>query len=108
MMTRWLLLLGGPLIWAAHFAAIYLLTSAAYIGERSPDLWTRVVVISLSVLASAGAGLLAFHAAHSKGADLSFWRPIAVAGSVLAIIAIFWQTLPVIALGEGTALSGPS
>jgi hypothetical protein len=97
-MGRWLLLLGGPLIWGAHFMAIYLITSAAYVGAHSPGGATRVAVGVLSVVAIAAASLLILRAARSREANHAFWRAIAIAGSVLAIIAILWQTLPVLAL----------
>jgi hypothetical protein len=101
-MGRWLFLLGGPLIWAAHFGAIYLLTSAAYVGGRTPDVTTFIVVVVISALAIAAAGLLALRAARTREDEPGFWRAIALAGSILAIIAIIWQTLPVVALLGGT------
>jgi hypothetical protein len=107
-MGRWLFLLGGPLIWAAHFGAIYLLTSAAYLGGRTPDVATFIAVVGLSALAIAAAGVLALRAARPREDEPSFWRAIALAGSILAIIVIIWQTLPVIALFGGTAHSASS
>jgi hypothetical protein len=109
-MRNWLLLLGGPLIWAAHFLAIYLATSASQVAVGATSGATRVAIIALSIGAGAGAILLAMHAwrrPHAEAQD-AFWRTVSLAGAVLAIVAIIWQTLPVLAPIEGTAHSGSS
>ena len=109
-MRHWLLLLGGPLIWTAHFLAIYIATSASHVAVGSTSGVTRIAIIALSVGAVAAALLLATHAWRRPHADAqnAFWRTISLAGALLAIIAIIWQTLPVLAPIEGTAHPGLS
>jgi hypothetical protein len=109
-MRRWLILLGGPLIWAAHFLAIYLTSSVSYVATGANSTAARIVIIGLSAVAVAAAAWLAVHAVRRPRNDIetSFWRTVTSAGAILALVAIIWQTLPVIASIEGTVLSALS
>lgn len=109
-MRHWLLLLGGPLLWAAHFLAIYIATSASQVAIGATSGVTRIAIIALSIGAAGAALLLAMHASRRPHADPqdAFWRTVSLAGAVLAIVAIVWQTLPLFAPLEGTAHPGSS
>lgn len=105
-MPRWRLLLGGPLIWALHFGAIYAVTSVSYVAIGATNTIARIVVVALSALCLLGClwvGIAAFRRPQSEGLE-RLWRTVAISGAVLAAIAIVWQTLPVFAPIEGTAL----
>lgn len=99
-MPRWRLLLGGPLIWAFHFGVIYAATSAS---EVIPSFTVAVaraavlIVTALCLIACAWVLRSALRGPHSE-ALTAFWRTVAATGSVLAIIAIAWQTLPAVTL----------
>lgn len=75
-MRQWALLLGGPLIWAAHFFAVYLLTEAACgrgTGDRfDPGLVSGSVLV-LTAAAIAGGTWIALRGVlgvrHTGGGD---------------------------------------
>lgn len=99
-MRRWLFLLGGLLIWAAHFTFIYIVASISDLqaGEATP---IARVVIGASGAAAAVAALLLLRAAirARAGEPLeTFWRSVSALGAVIALIAILWQTLPALSL----------
>lgn len=109
-MPRWRLLLGGPLIWAAHFTAIYATSSVSHLAVGATNTTARIVTLA-ATLACLGASFWVLAAAlrQRQADDLSlFWRAVAAAGAALAIIAIIWQTLPALAPIEGTPPSTPS
>jgi hypothetical protein len=109
-MRRWFLLLGGPLIWAAHFLAIYAVTSIWYIAAGATDATARIVIVSLSAAALVATGFVTVVALRQPRHDSidSFLRTVAAVGAILAAIAVTWQTLPALAPIEGTALEQPS
>ena len=93
-MRSWLLYLGGLIIWAAHFFAIYVAASV-FPGTRT----ARWLTISLTILAL-GALLLLIYQISRKGrthpADGSarWLDTLALLGAGFAAIAIIYQTLP--------------
>jgi len=109
-MRRWLLLLAGPLIWAAHFMAIYAVTSISYVVAGATTAEARLVVVALSLAGLGGcAGVLLLGLREDNRDELAqFWRAVATAGLVVAAVAILWQTLPALAPIEGTAPTVPS
>jgi hypothetical protein len=103
-MPRWRLLLGGPLIWAMHFGAIYAVTSVSHVATGATNLIARIVVISISAICVVACGwivMISLRRPPSDGLE-AFWRTIALTGAILAAIAVVWQTLPVFAPFEGT------
>lgn len=104
-MLRWRLLLGGPLIWAAHFGATYAVVSVSHQVTGATSQVARVVAVGVTLLclgACAWVLASALRRSHSDPLD-AFWRTIAAAGAILAAIAIVWQTLPTLAPLDGTA-----
>lgn len=109
-MRPWFLLLGGPLVWAIHFAAIYAISSVSYVAAGATTGAARAAIAFASAvcLISATALLVVVVRRPPAGAFDAFWRTIAATGALLAIVAIIWQTLPAFAPIEGTAPRGPS
>jgi hypothetical protein len=89
----WFLLLGGLLVWAAHFLALYIIGEALGASRAA-----RVTIIALSLIAVAADGTIAYHIS-GRSAETGFerWRrSVVLIGAGLSAIAIVWQTLPVI------------
>ena len=90
-MRGWTFLLGGLIVWAAHFFALYAIASIFL---------TTMLARGLALLATAlclGAALLLFrHARRRFSADgTELWmRAVALAGLGIATVAIVWQALP--------------
>lgn len=90
-MRTWLILLGGLLVWTAHFFALY------GIGEfAGPSMASRLAVLLLSALALSADGLLARRLLPLPRSDeFGRWRAgVALGGLALSALAILWQALP--------------
>ena len=86
-MRTWLMLLGGLLLWAGHFFALYLI--AEFWGDGRP---ARLAAAALTLLGlAANAALLL----RLRRAD-TWVRRIGGTGALLAILAIAWQGLPLL------------
>lgn len=98
-MRRWLLLLGGPLIWAAHFGAIYAISSISVQIAGDTVAAARALIVASGALAALTAVALMLLAARSSQATMldRFWRTVSGAGALIAAIAVVWQTLPALA-----------
>ncbi|MBV7486861.1 hypothetical protein [Bordetella sp. BOR01] len=96
-------LLAGPLVWAVHFVFIY---AANGVFCARPALYGLWVDAALSVWAMGAAAVLAIaaialiywrqQARWPQTDEPGFFRWVAGALSLLAVIAIIWQTLPVL------------
>lgn len=99
-MRRWLLLLGGPLIWAAHFAVIYTIASVsiAAAGETTPA--ARAAMIVAGGGGALACALLIRHALRNDDRDdlSAFLRGVGGIGAGISLVAILWQTLPAMTL----------
>jgi hypothetical protein len=87
----WLLLLGGLLIWAAHFLALYI------IGEFAGETEAARLAIGMLTLAALIGDIAVLRWALSISIDTEFdrWRRSLVAAeALLSAIAIIWQSLP--------------
>lgn len=98
-MWRWLLLLGGPLIWTAHFGLIYAISSISVQATGETTSLARALIIGSAVVAElllvsvvVGAWRLS-----SEGALGVFWKNVSALGALIAAIAIVWQSLPAMA-----------
>lgn len=93
----------GPLIWGVHFLAIYVFAAVACARESfNPALVAAVPWAVLGMTLLAATALLAMIvpairvAKHSRD-DASVFIPWATAAfAALALIAVIWETLPVL------------
>lgn len=86
-MRTWLALLGGMLLWAAHFFGLYLI--AEFGGEGS---FARLAGAALTMVCLAGAVMLALRLRRC----VRWVRAIGYTGALLGFVAILWQALPLI------------
>jgi cytochrome c biogenesis protein CcdA len=98
-MRRWLLFLGGPLIWAAHFAVIYAIASISMVGAGETTPAARVAILVAGIVAAIAAALMLIAALRAPRNEAlgAFWRNVAALGALIALVAIVWQTLPALA-----------
>lgn len=89
-MRRWVLLLGGLLVWAAHFFALYIIASL-FPGDAAAR-WLALVV-TLAALAAGGAILWLNLRKQSDSFD-RWARGLGAAGAALSLVAVLWQALP--------------
>ncbi|MEJ7777265.1 MAG: hypothetical protein WKF52_07780 [Sphingomicrobium sp.] len=92
-MRRWTFVLGGLLVWAAHFFLLYGFASL-FPGERL----VRTLSLAATIPAlAADAALLWFGAARRRRADcnkLERWLAgLAILGAAISIVAVMWQAL---------------
>ena len=96
-MRFWLLMLGGLLIWAAHFIGLYLLSSAADVARDDAAAWNGAgLVFSLiCLIAIGGVCLIAVRVLKTRPADdtRAFGLLLAVAGGALGGIGVVFQSL---------------
>ena len=93
-MRAWAFMLGGMIVWAIHFFALYIVASVFLTSTTSRIL---TVVITLACLAAAGILLSkAARAIRREGGDaFSRWQTyFAGLTAALALVAILWQGLP--------------
>lgn len=90
-MRSWAILLGGLLVWAGHFFALYGIGEFA--GESAGS---RAYVLVLSALALFADGLLARRLLPlARADDFTRWHAgVALGGIALSALAVLWQTLP--------------
>lgn len=90
-MRKWILLLGGLTIWAAHFFLLYAFASI-YPGRGL----ARVLSLIATIPALAGSAWLLWFATRKQGGDaFAGWvRKVGALGAALAIVAMIWQALP--------------
>lgn len=91
-MRLWLYMLGGLLIWAFHFAGIYLVVSLAAQTLRSDDAMWRGASLAISlVCAAATAVLLRVATRRARTAPQGLRDQLAACGALMALVAILWQ-----------------
>lgn len=100
-MIRWLFLLGGLLIWAAHFAGVYAIASVADVVASADVPAARLMAGGLTAAcAAADAALLWLCAALARtprarqDALTGFMVSVAGLGALLSLAAVVWQGLP--------------
>lgn len=90
-MRTWLFLLGGLIVWAVHFFALYAVASVF------PDmLVARVLTVAITLPCLAADLLLFVHARRREaGSAMERWvKGAALSGIGLSGIAVVWQMLP--------------
>lgn len=98
-MRFWLLMLGGLLIWSAHFLGLYLLSSAADVAREDAGAWnafglTFSLVCLLAIAALCWRNLTALRAKPAP--TQAFGLRIAIAAGLLSGIGVIFQTLVLI------------
>ena len=93
-MRAWAFMLGGMIVWAAHFFALYIVASIVLTSTTS-----RVLAALITVACLVAAGLLlqrARRALRHQGDDaFTRWQAyLAALTASLALVAILWQGLP--------------
>lgn len=92
-MTRvaWRWTLGGLIVWAAHFLAVYAI--GEFWGEGTAPRVTIGALTAVALIAVVGIGTRVRHI--STDGDFARWqRSVAGVGALLSAIAILWQALP--------------
>ena len=96
-MKAWLSLLGGLVLWAAHFLAAYAIASLADISppERQPALvWLVAALTLVCILMAAALALRAWKASRRPGQGGAFIQRLSALASTLAVLAMAWQSTP--------------
>ena len=100
-MRFWLLMLGGLLVWAAHFLGLYLLSSASDVARDDAGAWSGAgLVFSLvCLIAIFGMGWRCMVRLSAGQCDetLAFALRLAITGGVLGAIGVVFQTLVLLA-----------
>lgn len=98
-------MLGGLIVWAAHFVGVYALASIGDVVTYAEDRPWRLAVVAFSGLCLAAVLLLLARAVRELrgarpggGADpaAKLVPELSALGSGIAVIAIAWQALPAI------------
>lgn len=95
---RWLRLTAGLLIWAAHFAGVYLISSLGDVAA-SADAWSwRAAGLAFSAVCfTAAAGVaIRFRRGGRSGAATSWEDHVSGGGALVAVVGVVWQTLPLL------------
>ncbi len=89
-MRAWLLILGGLIVWAAHFVAIYAIGSV-FPGQAN----ARWLVLAATVAAIGGNLAILWRTTGPRADALDGWIcSIGRIGAALSILAVVWQTAP--------------
>ncbi|MDG2529043.1 hypothetical protein [Caulobacter endophyticus] len=99
-MKAWLQLLGGLIVWAVHFAGVYLIASLADIAPPQARGPYGPVLVVLTLACVAVAVVLAIRAWRGTrdGEPVDRFRArLAALGSAVAAVAIVWQSAPALA-----------
>lgn len=96
-MKRWLLLLGGLLIWAGHFLGVYLISSAADVWSATEASGPRLIGLAFSIAclaAAMGVAAVIWRRGRSVSGAEAWEGRVGLAGALVAAISIIWQTAP--------------
>lgn len=89
-MRTWWTMLGGLVIWAAHFFALYAIGEFVGSGRGA-----RAAVVVFTLGALVGLGLLVFLGRRAKTDRLRGWgRSLGGSAILLTALAVVWQALP--------------
>lgn len=93
-MREWTILLGGLVIWAAHFFTLYAIASILPGEDEARFL---VLVATLAALALDALVLrMALISRPKKSPGDALMAKAGIAGALLSLVAISWQGLPAI------------
>lgn len=94
MLQRWVDLLAAPLIWALHFGVVYAIASISIQANGSVTGESRIAIAIASVLLAALIAAVSFWPRADSGPK--FFTTIRTSAALITIVAIVWQSLPVI------------
>ena len=91
MRRGWVFLLGGLIVWAVHFFALYSIASILL-----TTLLARLLTLGATLSCLGAAALLVRDALRFSPADRAeaWMRSVALCGLGVSAIAVFWQALP--------------
>lgn len=103
---RWPFLLGGMLVWAAHFGGAYAISSTwdlvdhagAASARLAVGLLTGAAVLANLALLAAAARREPRLAAHRDGLS-RFLNGAGALGAFVSLAAVIWQGLPILIIG---------
>ena len=94
-MRRWSLLLGGLLVWAAHFFTLYAIASI-FPGTQT----ARILAIAVTGLALAASIAIISSALAARRRDedaLDAWiADVGLVGGALSFVSVLWQGAPAV------------
>jgi hypothetical protein len=87
----WTFLLGGLIIWAVHFFALYIVASVFLTTPLA-----RMLTLLISLVCLVAGVLLLARVWRSDGSTaMNEWtRGVALLGAMISIVAVLWQALP--------------
>lgn len=92
-MGAWRHLLGGLLLWAGHFFAVYGIASVLP-GDRAATILV-LIVTAVAMIAAASLFIRAMRALRTHGDKLQHWmQGLSAYSYALAAVAIAYQALP--------------
>jgi hypothetical protein len=102
-MGRWLFALGGLILWAVHFLGVYLIASVADLSNQPDDPAWRATGLMFSGLCAVATLVVLVVAVRrlrlARAPDARtprFLEQLAALGAGAALIAVVWQTLPLV------------
>lgn len=100
-MRRWLFMLWGLVGWTVHFVGLYAIASLGDLLDRPEAQPWRGLGMAFSLLCFGGVAWGLVAGLRSLGRDDAgpsqlFLRQIAVLGCIVGLLAIAWQTAPLI------------
>lgn len=99
-MKAWAWMMGGLLVWAAHFLGVYSLASLADVVATADDPFWRAITLAFSLVCAAAAAVLFWLAVarlrRAQTEDLRFQDQLAALGAGIGLVAICWQALPTV------------
>jgi len=87
----WTFLLGGLIIWAVHFFALYIVAS---VFLTTPLARMLTLLISLVCLVAGVLLLVRVWCSDGSTAMNEWTRGVALLGAMISIVAVLWQALP--------------
>lgn len=91
---RWAFLLGGLIVWAAHFFLVYGF-SLIFPGTQLARLLTLIATVPALAADAALMWVAAAGALRGSSDDLDIWvRNLGAVGALLSAVAVLWQALP--------------
>lgn len=98
-MRTWVWMLSGLIVWSAHFLGVYLISSVADVVATADDPVWRLGGLAFSgVCLLSAAAVLWFGVRRLRlgGERGRFADQLAALGACIAMLAIFWQSLPIV------------